>query len=444
MTGSRRAGGRDPSAGSSPRAARARLAAVLTGCGLAASGVGACGADGPGPAALRVERDTVGDTVVVRTLAGQAWESDAVLEPELRIGTFEGEEAYMLGDVNGLAVGPEGAIYLYDRQGPSLRKYSADGRYLATFAREGSGPGEYKQSDGGLAVLPDGRVLLRDPGNARINVYSSDGESLDHWDLRGGYFTSNPLVVDSAGYSYTQVWGTDADGERYSGLRRISPRGESLDSILAPDWDHEPATISVQRERMSMMNSVPFSPRESWAFSPHGYYMGGVSTDYSIDLFRHDGSVLRIQRAVEPVPVDPDEAENERARATANFQRAAPDWKWNGPAIPSTKPAFTSIHAGTDGRIWVRVPQPGVRVPDEELHVSSDPGAPPPDRWDEPIVYDVFETDGTYLGRVRAPDGFRQYPSPVYGPDHVWAITTDDLDVQYLTRFRIQRRTTDS
>lgn len=406
----------------------------------AVGGLAACGGDDAGRSMLRVERDTIGDTIVVRTLAGQVWEGDAVLEPEIRIGTFEGEDEYMLGEVNGIAVAPDGSIYLHDRQGPSLRKYSRDGRFLATFAREGGGPGEYKQGDGGVAVLPDGRVLLRDPGNARINVYSPEGASLGHWALRGGYFTSSPLVVDSAGNSYTQIWGRNADGERYSGVLRISPEGEPMDSVMAPEWDYEPARLSVQREGMSMVNSVPFSPGPISAFSPHGHYVGGVSTDYSIDLFKPDGSVLRIQRTVEPVAVDADEAENERARVTASFKRSAPDWKWNGPEIPSMKPAFSRIQIGMDGRVWVRVPQPGVRIPDDELHVSSDPTAPPPDRWDEPVVYDVFEPDGTYLGRVHAPRGFRQYPSPVFGTEHVWAIMTDDLDVQYLTRFRIDRR----
>lgn len=417
-----------------PTSRRVTLTSVLM--------ITACGGSAAPPEA-QVERHTIGDTVVVRTLAGQAWDGDRALEPEMRIGTLEGAEAQMLGDVSGIAVGPDGEIYLYDRQRPVLRRYSATGEYMGDIGREGGGPGEYKQSDGGIGVLPDGRVLLRDPGNARINVYSPGGESLDHWDLRGGYFTSNPLVVDTGGNSYTHIWGVDEAGDRYSGLQKISPEGEALDSLLAPEWDHTPAQLTLSREGMRMINGVPFTSRSTWAFSPHGYFVGGVSDEYSIDVFRPDGSVLRIQRVSEPVAVEPDEADNERARATANFRRADPDWKWNGPAIPTTKPPFTGIQVGRDGRIWVQLSRPGVRVPDEELHRSDDPNAPPPDRWREPLVYDVFESDGTYLGRVHGPDGVRRYPAPVIDRDHVWAITTDDLNVQYLTRFRISGPATD-
>lgn len=399
---------------------------------ILASGCGAGGGE-----SLVVERDTLGDTLVVRTVAGSEWGAPRVLEPEVRIGTFEGEDEYMLGDVSGFAVAPDGAVYLYDRQVPALRKYAPDGTYLGTLGREGGGPGEYKQSDGGIAVLPDGRVLLRDPGNARINVYSPEGESLGHWELRGGYFTSRPLAVDTSGNTYTQIWGRNEAGERYSGLQRYGRDGAKRDSIMAPDWGYEAPTISFTGERMSMINPVPFSPTQQWALSPHGYLVGGVSTRYAVDVFRPDGSVLRMERVVDPVPVQPDEKQNAEERATHNFRRNAPDWKWNGPGIPDHKPPYRSILTGTDGRIYVQRWTPGERIPDDELETSDEPNAAPPNRWSEPVVFDAFEPDGTYLGEIRAPHRFRIYPQPVFDRDRVWAVTTDELDVEYLTRFRL-------
>lgn len=381
---------------------------------------------------LRVERDTVGDTVVVRTVAGRAWRADARLEQETRIGAFEGDDVYMLGDVAGLAVAPDGAVYVYDRQVPALRKYAPDGEFTATFGREGSGPGEYRQSDGGLAVLPDGRVLLRDPGNARITVYSSTGETLDTWPLRGGYFTSRPLYVDTAGRAYTQIWGTGADDQRYTALQAFTPDGAPEDSIMIPDWDFEPASITFSGERISLMNNVPFTPRVHWSFSPFGYFVGGVSTAYSLDVFHPESGVLRIQRTLEPTPVAGAEKDAARMGIIRGFRRYAPDWQWNGPGIPDAKPAFRDITVGRDGRIWVQLHEPGY------LAERADPDDPSStDQWSEPVVWDVFEPDGTYLGQVAAPEGFQTGPQPIFDGDHVWAITTGDLDVEYLTRFRI-------
>ena len=410
-----------------------RRSAWLSGL-VALAALAACG--GGDRPVLEVQRDTVGDTVIVRTVAGSAWETDARLEPEMRVGAFEGEDVYILGDIHGIAVAPDGSVYLYDRQVPALRKYGPDGEFIATFGREGGGPGEYKNSDGGLAVLPDGRVLLRDPGNGRITVYSPTGEYLESWPLRGGYFTSRPLYVDTAGRAYTQIWGRTDDGERYSALQPFAPDGTRGDSLPAPEWEYEERAISFETDQLIMMNSVPFTPQPHWAFSPHRYFVGGLSSEYSIDLFKSDGTVLRLQRDVEPVAVADAEAEARKMRITRNFQRYAPDWKWSGPSIPGTKPVFQDIAVGLDGRIWVRLHQPGY------LAAEADPDDPSDtDEWDEPVVWDVFHPDGTYLGQVHAPDNFSVRPEPVFGAEHVWAVTTDELEVEYLTRFRIERGT---
>lgn len=57
--------------------------------------------------------------------------------------------------------------------------------------------------------------------------------------------------------------------------------------------------------------------------------------------------------------------------------------------------------------------------------------------WREPLRYDVFESDGTYLGVMVPPDGFSPYPNPVFDGDHVWAATRDELGVERVVRYRI-------
>ena len=197
------------------------------------------------------------------------------------------------------------------------------------------------------------------------------------------------------------------------------------------------ATFSSGEDRGTSVNDVPFTPQPSWAFSPLGWMVGGLSTRYAIDQYLPDGRVLRIERVAEPVAVLADERASQEEQSTWNMRRTQPDWRWNGDPIPDTKPAFRSIMVGLDGRIWVLVHQPAERIPDEEIDRSDDPDARPPARWREPVVFDVFEPEGTYLGRVRAPQGFLLYPRPVFRGDHVWAVVRDDLDVQYVKRFRI-------
>jgi hypothetical protein len=114
-----------------------------------------------------------------------------------------------------------------------------------------------------------------------------------------------------------------------------------------------------------------------------------------------------------------------------------PNWRWNGPPMPDRKPFFRRLYAGRDGRVWVEVPLAGVEVEDP----GYDPRNPEavPDRWREPVAFDVFETDGTYLGRVRAPVELSTSPTPVFDGDRVWAVTRDELGVQRVVRFRVER-----
>ena len=80
---------------------------------------------------------------------------------------------------------------------------------------------------------------------------------------------------------------------------------------------------------------------------------------------------------------------------------------------------------GRDGRIWVRLWTEA--LPEEnEAHDPDDPRSEPV-TWPSPLRYDVFEPDGTYLGAVNPPEGFADYPQPVFDGDGVWAVTRDAL-----------------
>jgi hypothetical protein len=61
-----------------------------------------------------------------------------------------------------------------------------------------------------------------------------------------------------------------------------------------------------------------------------------------------------------------------------------------------------------------------------------------PLRYEEPLAFDVFEPDGTFLGRVRAPDEMEaRYPRPVFRGENVWAVMRGDLDVLSVVRFKL-------
>ncbi|UCG86116.1 MAG: hypothetical protein JSW71_19770 [Gemmatimonadota bacterium] len=380
----------------------------------------------------RTQVDTVGDTVVVRTLSGSEWGA-AQLVAEIRIGAVEGADHELFGQITGLAVDAVGSIYVYDAQVPALRKYASDGRYLATLGRKGGGPGEYARSDpGGLAVLSDGRVLLRDPRNLRFTVYSSDGEFLESWRMRTGTYTFTPIVPMADGGFYNPVFPLG----KPTRLVRYAADGTPGDSLALPEPRVELQTITAQVEGASQTWAVPFTATSLRAFHPDGYHVSAASNEYAVDLLRREGGVLRLVKDAESVPVTSEERAAEEQRATEAMRRLDPSWSWNGPAIPRTKPILRELYAGEDGRIWVQLRQPGQRVPDAELQPRPG-GRPAAPRFREPVVFDVFDKDGRYLGRVTAPARFSTAPRPVFRGDHVWGTETDELGVQYVLRYRI-------
>jgi hypothetical protein len=411
----------------------------VSACALALI-LAACATDTPGEGSRSLEavRDTIGDTVVVRTLSGSAWGSDAHLVPETSFGELEGDLEYLLGDVVSIGVGAEGTIYIVDGQVPELRAYDANGTYLRTMAGPGEGPGELNSPDGGLAILSDERVVVRDPGNTRLQVFSADGSESEAWPVvRGGFITSSPLWWDRDDNVYVFViTNMDADLDDWEvGLARIHPDGTAADTLTPPTTGFKSPTVEARNESSLITNLVPFSAAEESAFHPGGYYVHGISTSYAVTLMKDDGPV-RIVRDYEPVPVQADERSARQGRIERNMRRVEPGWSWNGPRIPDTKPPFTDLFVARDGRIWVQVSQRGI----EEENPDYDPREEDSEatRWRDPVAFDVFGEDGTFYGRVRAPDGFSTRPTPFIDGDNVWAVTRDGLGVQRVVRFRVE------
>ncbi len=385
----------------------------------------------------------------MRTVSGSVWGGTAELVADVTIGVFEGPDEYMFGNIRSLAVAPDGCIYVFDRHAQELRKYGPDGSYVTKFGRAGGGPGEYSRPDGGLAVLPDGRVVLRDPGNARLSVYSPDGDYLDGWRIPIPFNTDRRLYTDKAGNTYT-VTLLDLDRTDWSytfGLLRYGPDGSLSDTLGVPHFDFERSQLIARtigesgNPVIADLRDVPFTPTESWAYSPLGHFVGGVATRYAFYLYKAPDRVLRIERVNwQPVPVLADEREERERIVTAIMRQAKPDWRWNSDPIPDAKPPYRGLYVGARGRIWVRLHQQAERIAQQEAtsHKPSPSEVPDP-TWIEPIAFDVFEPDGRYLGMVRAPDGFALHPHPFMRGDTVWAVVKDELDVPYIVRFHVER-----
>ena len=404
------------------------------GCALAALPLSlACGPipDSRDAAGYVVETETIGDTTVVRTVSGSVWQGNATLVPEVAVGELDGPEEYLFGSVRAIAVDDDHSLYVLDGQASHVRVYDSAGAYVATLGREGEGPGEFEVPIG--IAVSEGRVLVRDPANGRVQLFDLDTWEVEEWKYTPSpYFMNTPLFTDDQGRIYVDI---SDPGQLFIVM---DSDGTQIDTISGPDapgdFDANEYRVYYEDERISASERIPFSPGWYWTVHSTGHFLSALSTAYRIDLERDDG-VLRIEREHVPVAVSDEERDHHRQLIVEEMRQLDAGWSWDGPGIPDHKPPFRGLRAGTDGRIWVRLWTEGRQVANED-HDPSNP-ASAPYTWVQPLRYDVFEADGTYLGAVDLPEGFSLSAPPVFGRSFVWAVERDDLGVERVRRYRL-------
>ena len=117
-------------------------------------------ADGGGAAVFAGAVDTLPDgRIVVSNPATGMWgEGDEWdVTEEVRIGQVDGDGPDVFGAIGLLEIDEAGRFYVFERQAQELRVFDAEGDYVRTVGRKGSGPGEVSQVIG-MDWAPDGTL----------------------------------------------------------------------------------------------------------------------------------------------------------------------------------------------------------------------------------------------------------------------------------------------
>jgi uncharacterized protein (TIGR03663 family) len=146
----------------------------------------------------------------------------------------------------GIALGPDGSVYVADTWNHRIQKFTPDGKFIRTW---GFGISQTEDPFGfygprAVAVNAQGHVFVTDTGNKRIVVFDSDGNFLTKFGETGlelGQFDEPVgLAVDSAGMVYVadtwnqriQVFAPADDGTYYplNSWDVVGWYGQSLDN----------------------------------------------------------------------------------------------------------------------------------------------------------------------------------------------------------------------
>lgn len=375
------------------------------------------------------------DTLVVRGNGNIP--SNAVHELTLEWGATEATGD--IGDIQGMTVGPDGRVYVWDPNTPSLWVLNADGTGLKRIGRKGSGPGEYDRLNG-LTVRPDGKLVVWDAGNSRLNVYNADGSNSATWliVMSGRTFTTpaTALTADTRNRVWMQWSIRDAvDRDRsQSAILGYDLTGVPRDTIIKPQYAGDaPLRARSPDGGSSTGRGLPYGTSGRSATSPLGVVVSGPGRPYVVNT-TFNGRPVRIERQYTPVPVAKDERDKLRAQIEATMRRTQPNWTWTGPDIPDSKPAYSDFLIGVDGRIWVQLNVESERYqPDAPATAQPNPIPTVPYRSRE-LRWDVYEPDGKFVARVSAQRGFTAYFAR---GDAVWGVIRDADDVPTVVKMKV-------
>ncbi len=374
---------------------------------------------------------------------GEAWTVET--EPLVEIGTVSGAPEYQFADVVAAVRLSNGDIVVADRGTSELRSYDAAGNFQWRAGRSGAGPGEFESLEF-LGTTAGDTLVTFDNSLVRVQVFGPQG---------GLARTFRAAITE--GEASDQAAVADKAIGVVDGLLivRFVEYGDAIPTGIVR-WPLERlAALDLADGTVWPLMVLPGNEahvrfREDGGFS-HGTYVFAKGPDYgaaagllavidteawSVRLVSpRDGAITAVVRRdmvprdvtaalldlhldgiVEIAFPDPD------AAAPGDVERLRRMWR-TMPRAP-TLPVLRSIHVDATGHLWL-----------QPYYVA---GA-------EPAPFEIHSPEGTWLGSVSLPPGhqraFVQYLAPYMeiGENYVLGVWTDDLDVQYVRMYRINK-----
>ncbi|MGD8699436.1 MAG: hypothetical protein PVJ43_09110 [Gemmatimonadales bacterium] len=400
-----------------------------------------------------VVRDSAG-IEIIENFGAPLWPEgpDWKFTQDLRIGAIDGPQEYQFGNLTGLQVLSDGQIVVVDAMAYNVRFFTSEGDHIRTVLRKGQGPGELS-NPGGLYLGPGDTLIVGDGSAARMHVLAPDGTYLET-------FSRLPRDGYTGGY-----WASGSRTGRLTSLhspilQSDGTRTDTLEIVLERD-----VRGGIVDTLVRLPSRYTFSERKPRIF--RHYYHGAwwhrawgdghliSRTDhYRFDWYGPDGTLERIVGlARNPVAI----TERDRAAFLERWdeylqENSVPADRWaeikSAIDFSDSYPAYVYFGSGPAGtllvqRVWpVRDLDPEKR---KDLLIHQQYVAPGSAEWD------VFDGEGRYLGPVVIPGSewikgispVRFFHNDATGTWYMYSIWSDELDVQYIVRWRIEGRMPD-
>jgi hypothetical protein len=206
-------------------------------------------------------------------------------------------------------------------------------------------------------------------------------------------------------------------------LRIYDQTMTQLDSIPYHDYtdevmsDDEPGAWRITLGNNSWTWApVPFFPQPHEVLTPTGEFWSSREGHPQLEVARWtppgDTSLVLVSRRL-PERVTPAERDSAMSDLREGLAARIPNPPSLDPSrVPTTKPPVYDLSLDDRGRLWVRLTEGSA----------------------DSTVYDVFTREGRYAETVLMPFRVDRWIPPTVRGDTVWAVVTDELDVQYVVR----------
>lgn len=191
----------------------------------------------------------------VETGPDEYQQKTVTLEANLTLGVLGGEPG-QFNAPRGVAFAPDGSFYVADSRNHRIQHFAPDGDLLGAWGQfgdlaTGAAPAGTFNEPWGIAVGPDGSVYVTDTWNHRVQKFDPDGVSLGMWgvfglaETPGALYGPRGITVDSQGRVFVADTGNkrivifDANG---------AILGEFGTEGFAPGQFSEPVDVKVDSE----------------------------------------------------------------------------------------------------------------------------------------------------------------------------------------------------
>ena len=178
------------------------------------------------------------------------------------------------GDPSGIAVGPDGDVYVADADNNVVDRFSASGAFLDTFISSG-------------LFMPSGMAFGPD-GNLYVANYGVGNESyIARFDSSGNPIDGSPFVPSSTGLDDPGAIAFGPDGNLY-----IADSGNGVDKVLLPTGSFSTLIpAGCPPTPFANPQGVAFGPDQNLYVSDAGYGCGGT-TGFGVYKYDTSGTLL--------------------------------------------------------------------------------------------------------------------------------------------------------